>query len=55
MEGAGAEEEIDDVAFVWLQPIELDGGNVADVQTIDVGGIQRFAAPSGFSGGQRSV
>src|ERR1043166_2209072 len=45
LEGAGAEKEIDDVAFVGLQPIELDGGNGADVQTINVGGIQEFAAP----------
>ena len=39
LEGPGAEQEIDDVAFVRLQPIELDRGNRADVQAVDVRGV----------------
>src|SRR6266850_2448025 len=36
------EQELDDVAFVWLKPIELNGWNGADVQTVDVGGVDEF-------------
>jgi AbrB family looped-hinge helix DNA binding protein len=32
----GAEQEIDDVPFVRLQPVERRGGNRADVQAVDV-------------------
>ena len=28
--------------FQWLKPIELDGWNGADVQTVDVGGVDEF-------------
>src|ERR1700730_4430497 len=36
------EQELDNVTFVWLEPIELDGWNGADVQTVDVGGVDEF-------------
>src|SRR4029077_3846644 len=36
------EQKLDNVAFVWLKPIELDGWNGADVQSVNVGGIDEF-------------
>ena len=47
MEGAVAEEEVDDVAFVGLQPVEGDGFYGADVQTVDVGRVDQVAGPFG--------
>src|SRR5258708_7323099 len=41
----GAEEEIDDVSLVRLQPVQLDGGDRADVQTINVGRTYQLALP----------
>ncbi len=35
----GAEQEIDDVPFVRLQPVELGRGDRADVQAVDVRGV----------------
>ena len=43
--GSGTEQELDDVAFVRLQPIELDGGNRSDVQAVDVRGVGQLALP----------
>src|SRR5688572_17184083 len=45
LEGPGAEEEIDDVPFVRLQPVELDGGDGTDVQPIDVDCFEELAFP----------
>src|SRR5688572_14436362 len=36
LEGAGAEQEVHDVAFVGLEPVERDRRDRADVQAIDV-------------------
>src|SRR5690349_16092400 len=36
------EEELDDIAFVRLKPIELDGWNGADIQTVDVSRVDEF-------------
>ncbi len=37
--GAGAEQELDDVPFVRLQPVELDRGDRSDVEPVDVRGV----------------
>src|SRR5688500_16546002 len=36
LEGALAEQEVDDAALVGLEPVQLDGRNRADVQSVDV-------------------
>ena len=41
LESAGAEQEIDDVALVRLQPVERDRLHRSDVEPIDVGGIEQ--------------
>src|SRR5712664_859841 len=43
LEGARTEQELYDIAFMRLQPIELDGGNGSDVQAIDVGPVEQRA------------
>src|SRR5206468_2192711 len=40
-----AEEKLDDVALVRLQPVELDGGDGAEIQTVDVRRIEQLALP----------
>ena len=42
MEGAVAEEEVDDVAFVGLEPIEGDCFDGAEVEAVDVDGVEEF-------------
>src|SRR5262245_31691509 len=41
LESAGPEEEIDDAPFVWLQPVQLDRRERADVQAVNVGGVEQ--------------
>ncbi len=36
LQGSRAEQKIHDVSFVRLQPIELRGGNRAEIQAVDV-------------------
>lgn len=45
LEGAVAEEEVDDIAFVWLEPVEGTGGDRADIESIDIAGIDEIADP----------
>src|SRR4030095_4839246 len=45
LEGAGAEQEIDNVALMWLEPVQLDGRDRPDVQAIDVRGLEQLLAP----------
>ena len=37
-----SEQEIDDVAFVRLQPVELQRFNFANIQPVDVRGVNQF-------------
>ena len=39
LERSRAEQEVDDVAFVGLEPVELGGGDGADVEAVDVMGV----------------
>ena len=39
LERAGAEQEVDDVAFVRLKPVQLDRRDRPDIQPIDVDGV----------------
>ncbi len=50
LKGTGAEEKINDVPFVRLEPVELDGRDGADVQTVDVGRLHQLLAPSLVAG-----
>src|SRR5690606_15966782 len=40
-----AEHEVDDVPFVWLQPVQLNRLHFADIQPVDVSGVQKFPLP----------
>src|SRR5664279_1401939 len=42
---AGTKEEFDDIAFVRLQPIELDGWDRADVQAVNLGRVDQLTLP----------
>ena len=50
MKCPGTKEKFDDIAFVRLQPIELDGRDRADVQAVDLGRIDQLALPLLISG-----
>ena len=52
--GPGAEQEVDDVAFVRLQPVELDGGDRADVEPVDVDGVGQLRLPLLVLGDRRA-
>ena len=54
LEGAGTEEEVDDVPFVRLQPVELDGGHRAEVEAVDVGGVEQLLPERSIFGDPRS-
>ena len=41
---AGPEQKLHDVAFVRLQPVELRGRNRAEIQPVDVHGVEQLAA-----------
>ena len=45
----GAEQEVDDVAFVRLQPVEGDRFNRADIKPVDVGRVEQLLRELGFS------
>src|SRR5262249_48613830 len=45
LKGAGAEQEIDDVALVRLQPVELDRRDRPEVQPVDVRRIDELPLP----------
>src|SRR6202790_1315557 len=47
LERARAEQELDDVAFVRLEPVELDGRNRTEIQSIDVNRVHQCAAELG--------
>src|ERR1051326_7411704 len=53
LEGARAKEEINDVAFVWLKPVELDGRNRAAVESVNVSGIDELVLPGLIFGDRR--
>ncbi len=40
LEGACAVQKVDDVAFVGLQPVEADRWHRAEVEAVDVAGVQ---------------
>src|ERR1051325_11831840 len=45
LEGPCAKEKIHDVPFMRLQPIEFDGWDGAEVEAVDVGGVEELAFP----------
>ncbi len=45
LKGSCPEQEVDDVAFVRLHPVQLVGPNFADVQAVNVRRIQQFLRP----------
>src|SRR3954464_6220430 len=45
LEGSGSEQEVDDVAFVRLHPVQLVGADFTDVQAIDVGRVEQLLGP----------
>ena len=47
LERPRAEQEIDDVAFVRLQPVELDGRHRTEVEPVDVHRVDEPAAERG--------
>ena len=42
--GTGSEQEVDDVSFVRLEPVELDRLDFTDIQSIDVCGIEELSS-----------
>src|SRR5436190_5619008 len=46
LEGAGTEQELYDIPLVRLQPIQLDCRNRADIQAIDMRGVDQLPLPS---------
>src|SRR5229473_1967256 len=44
---ARAEQKLDDVAFVRLEPVELDGRNRTEIQSIDVNRVDQRATELG--------
>ena len=42
LERAAAVQEVDDVPFMRLQPVELQRLHLADVQAVDVGGVDQI-------------
>jgi hypothetical protein len=45
LKGSGAEKKVHQVAFVRLQPIQLNGWDGSDVEPVDLGGIDQLALP----------
>ena len=45
LERSIAEQEVNDVAFVRLQPVQGTGWNRADVESVDVASIHQFTNP----------
>lgn len=43
LKGAFAEEKVDDVAFMWLQPVEGQRFDFADVEPINIRGIKQLS------------
>src|SRR5262249_30804378 len=43
LQGARAEQEVDDTPLVRLQPVELDRRDGPEVQPVDVGGVEQLA------------
>src|ERR1700722_12807827 len=54
LEGAGAEQEVDDVAFVRLQPVEGDRFYRADVEAVDVRRVEQLAGEFRILGDARA-
>jgi hypothetical protein len=44
LKGTCSEQEVDDVSFVRLEPVELDRLDFTDIQSIDVGGIEELSS-----------
>ena len=40
-----AEQEVDDIAFMWLQPVQRTRRNRSDIQPIDVPSVHKFRDP----------
>src|SRR5690242_398190 len=45
LKGPGAKEEIDNVAFVRLEPVEFGRRDRAEIQAVDIGGVGQLALP----------
>ena len=45
LEGSIAEQEVDDVTFVRLQPVQRTRWHRADVQAVDVAAVDKFRNP----------
>ena len=41
----GTEQELYNIAFMWLKPVELDRRNRADVQAVDLMRVDQLALP----------
>jgi hypothetical protein len=39
LEGTSTEQEVHDVSFVWLEPIEFDGRDRAEIETVNMHGV----------------
>src|SRR5713101_602996 len=50
LERPGTEQELDEVAFVRLQPVQLRGRHRPEVEPIDVHGVDETAAKRGVAG-----
>jgi len=42
-----AEEKVDDVAFVRLEPVELDGRNRTEIEAVDMHRVNELATETG--------
>src|SRR5260370_762101 len=45
LEGAGAEQEVDDAALVRLEPVEFDRRDRPEVEPVDVDGVDQLPLP----------
>ena len=54
LERARAEQEIDDVPFVRLEPIELNRRHWSEIQPVDMDGVHQLLAEFGFVRNRRA-